>query len=73
MNSADVKNTLLACKLVADLIKEAGEIPAGHLYALLMPQGCSLQTFEYIIGMFTSDKHAKPLVTRRGDLLIWNG
>lgn len=73
MQKNEIAHTLAAVKLVADLIKEAGEIPAGHLYALLMPHGCSLQTFEYIIGMFTSDKHAKPLVTRRGDLLIWNG
>jgi len=66
------RNALLAIQAVADCIKEAGEIPAGHLYAALMGHGCTLDGFEQVVGILTSAKHGKPLVRRENDLLIWN-
>jgi len=35
---------------VAEAIREAREIPSGHLYATLMPTGMSLQQYQSIIG-----------------------
>ena len=65
---------VLAIKLVADLVQEAGEIPAGHLYALLNGHGCTLATFDAIVGILTAETDgAAPLVRRTGDLLTWNG
>jgi hypothetical protein len=66
------RRAVKAIMAIADSIREAREIPAGHLYAALMHHGCSLATFEQIIGVFTSAKHGKPLVRRVNDLLIWN-
>ena len=64
---------LMALKAIADAIRDAGEIPAGTLYAALMPHGCSLRSFKSIVGVLTDDRHGTPLVIRRGDLLAWNG
>ena len=36
-----VKAALDALRAVADAIRDAGEIPAGHLYAALMGHGCT--------------------------------
>lgn len=47
------KNSLLlqVIKMVGDAIKEAGSIPAGHLYAMLMPSGCTLEQFDMLISV----------------------
>ena len=39
-------------KLVGDTIKDAGQIPSGHLYAMLMPSGCTLEQFNMLIAVF---------------------
>lgn len=71
---SDSAKALLLIKLVADCVKEAGKIPAGHLYAILMEKGCSLGSFDYIVGLLSSTANGvKPLVVRSNDLLIWNG
>ncbi len=36
---------------IADAIREAGSIPAGTLYAMLMPSGCTLERFDWVIGI----------------------
>ena len=51
---SDSAKALAAIIVVADCIQEAGEIPAGHLYALLMGHGCTLATFESIVGLLTA-------------------
>ena len=72
MDNAEIRNGLLAVKAIADCIKEAGQIPAGHLYAALMGHGCTLNAFEQIVGLLTSTRQGKALVRRENDLLIWN-
>lgn len=37
--------------VVVDTIRDAGEIPSGHLYAALMSAGCTLSTYEQLIGV----------------------
>jgi len=64
-----IKSTILAIKTVADCIKEAKQIPSGHLYALLMAHGIDMQTYNKIIGLLTSSK----LVKQENNLLIWIG
>ena len=73
-HSTDARRTLAAIKLVADCIREAGEIPSGHLYALLMGHGCTLAQYESIIGILTASTDDTPaLVGLRGHLLTWQG
>jgi hypothetical protein len=73
MTNEQIRNGLKALMAVADAIKAAGEIPAGHLYAALMPHGCTLAAFESMVGVLTRKVDgAEPLVLRRGDLLVWN-
>ena len=54
--------------VLAEAIREAGEIPAGHLYAMVMSR-CDLSTFE----SFLSRLYGANLVERRGDVLVWIG
>ena len=68
---AEVTAGLKALMTVADVIKESGQIPAGRLYAALMTHGCTLTTFESLVGLLTRGESA--IVERRGDLLIWKG
>ena len=67
-------NAIKAIMAVADAIREAGRIPSGILYAMLSPHGCSLETYEQIIGLLTDpqDGKVKPLVIREGNVLVWN-
>ncbi len=60
---------LTAIKAIADAIKAIGEIPAGHLYAQLMPMGCTLSQFEQITGLLVRSG----LVVKSGDVLRWHG
>ena len=70
---SNTASAIKAVMAVADAIKEAKEIPAGHLYAALMSHGCSLQTFKSIIDILTSTKNdVEPLVVWKGNMLIWN-
>jgi len=56
-------------RTVADIIKELGEVPSGHLYAQLMPYNISLQAYETIIRVILSTG----LVQQKNHLLIWIG
>lgn len=53
---------------VTEAIREAGEIPAGTLYAVLIGK-VDLQGFERIVSIVTGSG----LVEKRGDLLRWVG
>jgi hypothetical protein len=53
---------------VTEAIREAGEIPAGTLYAVLMGR-VDLAGFEKIVSIVTG----AGLVEKRGDLLRWIG
>jgi hypothetical protein len=53
---------------VSEAIREAGEIPAGHLYAHLCGE-LSAGAFDSLIAMLGRAK----LVERRGDVLRWAG
>lgn len=58
-----------AMHIVCEAIREAKEIPSGHLYAALMPHGCTLTMYEAIIGVVTRSG----VVEKKGDLLVWKG
>lgn len=51
--SAEIKSALSVLQTVAEAIRDAGEIPSGHLYAVLMGMGCSLENYNRILGMLT--------------------
>lgn len=54
------KESLIAlvqlCNAIVDAVKEAGPqgAPAGPLYAALMTAGCTLEHFEYLMGVLVS-------------------
>lgn len=56
-------------KTVMDLVKAAGEIPSGHLYAQLMPMGCQLRQYQQIESILIGSGK----VRKSGDLLTWVG
>lgn len=58
---------MILVKIVADAIKEAGQIPAGHLYAILSAHGCTHGQFETLISTF---KRAG-LIAEKNNLLTW--
>lgn len=64
-----VVGLVMVLKAVAETVREAGEVPAGIVYAALMQQGCTLEQFNRIC-----DQLAKcDLVKRTGDVLKWVG
>lgn len=52
--------------VIADAIREVKEVPAGHLYAMLMAR-VSLPTFNNIVSTLVKST----LIEKRGDLLVW--
>ena len=62
-----IKSGLYLIRAVADAIKEAKEIPSGHLYAMMMNY-VSLSEYEKIIGIL---KNAG-IITEKMNLLKWN-
>lgn len=56
-------------KMVADIIQAKREIPAGELYALLMPYGCTLAQYQRIEGVLVG----AGVVEKRNNLLKWKG
>src|SRR3990167_948583 len=65
--TVQVDQALSIVQAVADSIREAGRVPAGHLYAALMRHGCSLSSFELVIGVLCDAK----LVRHTGNELVW--
>ncbi len=64
-----LKKQILVIKTIAEAIEEAGQIPSGHLYALLMPYGCTLEKFNFVIDILVDSGKVK----KQYDLLIWIG
>lgn len=60
--------SLQIVKALADVIRDLGEVPNGHLYARVMGN-LSLETYTSAIGTL---KHAK-LVEEHNNLLRWIG
>lgn len=56
-------------RAVCEAVREAGEIPAGSLYVVLMTQGCTLAQFNGLVDILTGSG----LVSKHGDLLRWVG
>ncbi len=53
---------------VADVIRELGQVPSGHLYARLMDL-MTLDRFQQILGILKSSG----MVREQGHLLTWTG
>jgi len=64
----DQKKILALVRAMADAIKDAGEIPAGTLYAALMTHGCTMEQYNGLESILLR----AGLVTKAGDLLRWN-
>jgi hypothetical protein len=54
---------------VGEMIQDAGEIPSGHLYAMLMPTNMTLESYHRIITLLKKCK----VVTEENFLLTWVG
>ena len=68
MTTEQITRQLLGiATLVNDSIREAGPlgIPSGHLYAILMAHGCSLEQYEALIGALL----AMGMIRKSGDCL----
>jgi len=52
---------------IRDTIKDAGAVPAGHLYAILSQFGCTKENFDKIIDLLKQQGN----VTEMNNLLYW--
>jgi hypothetical protein len=52
---------------VAETIREAGEIPSGHLYAGLMEKGCTMAQYDNLIRTLIESG----IVRKSGHMLKW--
>lgn len=70
-HAAKVRGALAVIQAVADTVREAGETPAGPVYAALMQHGATLQQYERIVGILEGAGLVK--VSGGGELLTWIG
>lgn len=68
MNDQQRKSLLTVLNILADAIKEAKDIPLGHLYAMLMGK-IGLNTYQFMISVLKS----QGLVSEQAHLLTWVG
>lgn len=68
MNESQIAAAVAALTEITRAIHDLGEVPAGHLYAVLCGQ-MSLAQFDHAIGIIVNTG----LVARNGDLLRWVG
>ena len=52
---------------VAEVVRDAGRVPAGVVYMALMTRGVTFEGYEKIIGILERSK----LIRRDGDVLVW--
>lgn len=65
--ATQVSQALTIIRTVADAIREAGSIPSGHLYAMLMPYGCTLSSYEKIVSILVESGR----VEKTANVLTW--
>ena len=68
ITEAEIGAAIRILAAVGDTIRELKRVPAGHLYALLMPK-LTLQQFEQCVGLLVKADQ----VVREGDELVWKG
>lgn len=54
-------------KLIGDTIEQAGSIPSGHLYAILLEFGCSLQVYDQLIQAFKDTRK----IREENNVIYW--
>jgi hypothetical protein len=64
--SAEIRAGFEILKATAEAIRDAGQVPAGHLYAMLCGH-LSIGGFESLISTLVN----ADLVKRNGDMLVW--
>ena len=64
-----VKSALQAAMVLAECIRELGEVPSGHLYAQVMSR-MDIGAYESCISMLI---HAKLIARSGSHLLVWIG
>ncbi len=69
MTSEQLAGGIRTVAAVAEAIRELGSVPAGELYAAMMPAGITLESFERIVGILTR----AALVRESGHVLHWIG
>lgn len=60
---------IAALELIADAVRDAGSLPAGELYAVLIARGCSKTLFDQLIEILIECE----TITKHGDRLQWKG
>jgi len=65
--NTNLKAAITIIQAVSSAIKEAGAIPSGHLYSILMQFGCNIQQYDLLIN--TLKKTGK--VQEHNNLLYW--
>ena len=63
--TAAIELARVACEAVRTA--PSGTLPSGHLYALLMPSGISLETYQSMLGLLVRSG----VVRLEGDLVRW--
>lgn len=65
----DLKAAELVIRVIADAIRELGEVPSGHLYANLMSTGLTLNGFQSVLGILTK----AGLIRVENHVITWIG
>ena len=68
VTTEQISDAITMLQVIAESIRDLGEVPSGHLYAAVMGS-TDLLTYERVVGLLVRSG----LVALRGDLLIWVG
>lgn len=69
MTSEQLVGGLQAVAAMAEAIRSLGSVPAGELYAAMMPAGVTLDVFERMVAIL----ERASLVRSSGHVLHWTG
>ena len=68
--TTEQRKAALAVVLAAsETIREAREVPTGHLYAVLMSFGCDMEQYRQIENILIGSR----MVAKSGEMLRWVG
>lgn len=69
MAKAGLKAMTTATHFICETVREKGTISSGELYALMMPTGISLQSYEQLEAVAVKSG----VISKSGNLLTWEG
>lgn len=70
LSAEEITSALSIVGVIGESIRELGQVPSGHLYAVVMSGGMDLAQYEQAIGLL---KRSKLVAEDASHMLTWTG